>query len=590
MRYSKRPWNRQARQKKAISKVGKGQGNGFRTAVSVQLVFIPLPLILCLPVVSAITQQVVGFLSDAASYPHHPREVTLLQTHASWVFIASPFVYKVKKPVNLGFLDFSTLELRRADCEREIELNRRLAEDVYLGLERICERNGRLHFGEEGTVVEWAVKMRELDSRFILKRLLHEESVTAADIDRLVDTLERFYKAQPPLPRKVSISAIEHLRHDVEDNFKVALQFVGRSLSQLTLNAISRYAHEFLARHGRVFDARAADGWVRDCHGDLHLDHIHLSPEAVRIYDCLEFNSDLRHIDIACDLAFLAMDLDFNGRPDLARRIVERFARDLRDDGMRSVMDFYKCYRACVRGKVESLHATAETVEAGETFESFDLAQRYFQLALRYAVTGSVPRAFVFMGGVGTGKSALAEAFGRETVWSVLSSDRLRKTLAGIPETHRGNEDERAALYSAEMTRRTYDRLFESTLASLHHGNSIILDATFSNRAVRDQLKRVLESAGYQAPLWIEACASEPVVLDRLRARAHLDSIVSDARSEDLETLNARYEPPSELRPSEKLTLTTEAKPEQVVGALMTELAVRQACRMPHEPTESRAN
>ena len=255
--------------------------------------------------------------------------------------------------------------------------------------------------------------------------------------------------------------------------------------------------------------------------------------------------------------------------------------RDLRDDGMRSVMDFYKCYRACVRGKVESLHATAETVEAGETFESFEVARRYFQLALRYAVTGSVPRAFVFMGGVGTGKSALAEAFGRETAWPVLSSDRLRKKLAGFPENYRGNEHERAALYSDRMTRQLYDRLFESTLASLRDGTSIILDATFSNRALRDQLKALLGSAGYQA-LWIEACASEPVILDRLRARAHQDSVVSDARVEDLQLLNARYEPPSELRPLEKLTLSTEATPDLVLGALMTELAVRQASLPPH--------
>jgi aminoglycoside phosphotransferase family enzyme/predicted kinase len=534
-------------------------------------------------VVSAITQQVVEFLSNAASYPHHPFEVTLVQTHASWVFIASPFVYKIKKPVNLGFLDFSTLELRLVACERELELNRRLAEDIYLGLEPICERDGVLHLGGDGVVIEWAVKMREMDPRFFMKSLLKEHGLGTEDLDRLVERLHRFYTAQPPLPKAMMASATEHLRQWTDDNFKAARGFLDRSLSSHALNAISRFTREFFARQGALLESRVDDGWIRDCHGDLHLEHIHLSPEAVRIYDCIEFNTDFRCIDVACDLAFLAMDLDFNDRPDLARDTVDRFTLVLQDPGMKPLMDFYKCYRACVRGKVESLHGDAETVDEAEKQASLGLAHRYFQLALRFAIAGSQPRAFVFMGKVGSGKSALAEALGLETGWSVLSSDHVRKSSSGIPLHRRGNEQQRTALYAPEMTQRVYDLLIDEALAALRGDHNIIIDATFSKLAQRRQLKESLGSEGFDI-LWIEACASESVVRQRLSARDQATVVVSDARLEDLEKLNAGYEPPSELSVTEKLTMVSDAKLGQVLDALMSELAVRRASLTSGQP------
>lgn len=522
--------------------------------------------------ISPATQRLLDFLSDAASYPHRPPQVTLVQTHASWVFIAPPFVYKVKKPVSLGFLDFSTLELRFADCRRELALNRRLAEDIYLGLEPICEHEGRLHFGGYGGVVEWAVKMRRMDPRYFLPELMRTQDVGIREMDRIVERLHRFYIAQPPLPADEVSSANEHLRQDTEDNFQTSAQFVGRSLSQHALDAIAHYTREFFTRQSALLESRLHDGWIRDCHGDLHLDHIHLSPEAVRIYDCIEFNTGFRCIDVACDIAFLAMDLDFNGRPDLARHIVERFATLLDDHGIRALMDFYKCYRACVRGKVESLHASAETVPESEKQSSLQLARRYFQLALQYALAGSKPRAFVFMGKVASGKSALAEFLGRETGWPVHSSDRLRKTLAGTPLHHRGSADERAALYAPAMTRKTYQMLFEQALASLRAGHCVILDATFSKLEHRNTFRQLMAEEGCEAR-WIEAQASDAVACDRLKERDHDEAVVSDARLEDYRRLSAGYEPPDELRPQEKLTIPADGRLGQVFSALLKDLA-----------------
>lgn len=237
-------------------------------------------------------------------------------------------------------------------------------------------------------------------------------------------------------------------------------------------------------------------------------------------------------------------------------------------------MDFYKCYRACVRGKVESLHADAETVAEGEKQASLQLAKLYFQLALQYALAGSKPRLFVFMGKVASGKSALAEALGQETGWPVLSSDRVRKSLAGTPLNHRGSEAERAALYAPDMTRKTYERLFEQALATLREGRCVIIDATFSKKVHRDALKGLMAVEGCDVR-WVEAHATEAVVCARLLQRDGDCEVVSDARLEDWMRLSAGYEPPDELPPEEKLCILADGKIEQVFGTLLKELVVR---------------
>lgn len=522
------------------------------------------------------TQRLLEFLSDVKSYPHQPAHVSLVQTHASWVFLAPPFAYKAKKPVDFGFLDFSTLELRHADCEREVILNRRLADDIYLGVEAVCDQQGKLQFGGEGTVVEWVVRMREMESRFFLNELLEEGHVGVAEMERIVERLQHFYVAQPALPSSETESASSQMHKAVVGNLDAARGFVGRSLSRHALDAITRFTTEFELHHQALLASRITDGRIRDCHGDLHVEHIHLTPESVNIYDCIEFNTEFRHIDVACDIAFLAMDLDFNGRPDLSAYLVDRFALLLDDGGMKRVMDYYKCYRACVRGKVESLHSVAETVGAAEQRASLDLARRYHQLALRYAISGSESRAFILMGKVASGKSALAEALAHETGWPAVSSDRTRKTLAAVPLHQRGSVDARAALYAAEMTGKVYSTLFHEALETLRRGQCIILDATFSSRAQRSDLRRILDNAGFAAT-WIEAQTSDAMAMERLRQRDVTEGVVSDARAEDHVKLSSRYESPDELSADVKLTISTNTESNQTLKNLLTTLALRRA-------------
>ena len=274
--------------------------------------------------ISPITQeQLLAFLLDRCSYSHHPRSVRLIQTHASYVFLAAPYVYKVKKPVNFGFLDFSTLEKRRYFSERETSLNRRLSPDVHLGVVPILLREGTLTFDAGGEVVEYAVKMRKLEERYFLSQLVKRNQVGSRELDRIVSTLKAFYESQKPGVDVVKWGRIEKLKISTRENFRQTEIFVGITISAPAFETIRFYTDDFYRRSAPLFESRVRERRIGDCHGDLHLDHIHLTPTQLSIYDCIEFNDRFRYIDHANDIAFLAMDFDYQGRRDLSRVLDE---------------------------------------------------------------------------------------------------------------------------------------------------------------------------------------------------------------------------------------------------------------------------
>jgi uncharacterized protein len=496
-------------------------------------------------------QRLLRFLLDRRSYAYRPRSVRLVQTHASYVFLAPPYVYKVKKPVNLGFLDFSTLEKRRHFSEREVGLNRRLCPDVHLGVVPIFWKNGRLTFDAAGKVVEYAVKMRKLAARYFLSRLLKRNEVGSSELDRIVSALTAFYESQKPTDSITKWGRIGKLKISTQENFRQAKSFVGTTISPAALKTIRLYTDDFYKRKARLFAERVRERRIRDCHGDLHLDHIHLTPEQLSIYDCIEFNDRFRYLDVANDIAFLAMDFDYQGRWDLSRYLTIRMADSLNDQGMIELMDFYKCYRAFVRGKVESLQTTVQRSRAP--------ARRYFQLALRYAIGGSEPMVVIVMGRIASGKSALAKSLSGELGWEVLSSDRTRKELAGVPLYSRGDVAERRRLYSKAMTNRTYNALARRALSWAGQKHGVILDATYGRRRHREQLRRQLNRGGLTY-CFVEAQAPEALVKRRLARREGKSRESSDARLENFETLNRSYERPLELAAADELVTVSTAK------------------------------
>ena len=529
-------------------------------------------------------ERLTAFLKSPESYPHKPAKVRAVQTHISWVFIASPFVFKVKKPVNLGFLDFSTLEKRHYFCQRELALNRRLAPEIYLEVVPIYKTISGFSFNSEGEIIEYAVKMKELPHGCFLDELLEKNLVGEKEINRVISVLHRFYEAETPTPEIEQWGTPEKLKISTDENFTQVEPFIGETISPAAFEAIRHYTNQFYAVNEKLFRERIQQRRILDCHGDLRLDHVHLTPEATSIFDCIEFNDRFRLIDIANDLAFLAMDFDFEDRSDLGNIFLRNAARHLDDGGMLRIANFYKCYRAFVRGKVESIQATEKETENPREHEK--QAARYFHLALRYVIAGSEPLILVVMGRVGTGKSTIAKQLGSELNWPVFSSDKIRKTLAGVPLTRRTPSELRDKIYSARMSQKTYRNLVGDGLAAIgcsrgrrprlgraHSG--VILDATFSTHALRKFLGDECKKAN--VPFQFVELAVEPSeVKKRLSSRDEKSTEVSDARLEDFDKLAATYEPPSELGP-DLISVSTMTSVKDTVKAILLRLADEQS-------------
>ncbi|HME89595.1 MAG TPA: AAA family ATPase, partial [Chthoniobacterales bacterium] len=376
----------------------------------------------------------------------------------------------------------------------------------------------------------------------------------------------------------------EKLKISTDENFTQVEPFIGETISPAAFEAIRHYTNQFYAVNEKLFRERIQQRRILDCHGDLRLDHVHLTPEATSIFDCIEFNDRFRLIDIANDLAFLAMDFDFEDRSDLGNIFLRNAARHLDDGGMLRIANFYKCYRAFVRGKVESIQATEKETENPREHEK--QAARYFHLALRYVIAGSEPLILVVMGRVGTGKSTIAKQLGSELNWPVFSSDKIRKTLAGVPLTRRTPSELRDKIYSARMSQKTYRNLVGDGLAAIgcsrgrrprlvraHSG--VILDATFSTHALRKFLGDECKKAN--VPFQFVELAVEPSeVKKRLSSRDEKSTEVSDARLEDFDKLAATYEPPSELGP-DLISVSTMTSVKDTVKAILLRLADEQS-------------
>ena len=517
-------------------------------------------------------ETLLAFLLNPDSYPHRPKRVYLKQTHSSYVLLAAPYAYKVKKPVNFGFLDFSTLEKRRYFCEREILLNRRFCTRIHLGVVPISLREGKLTFGPGDAIVEYAVKMRKLADRYFMLALLKKDQIGTKELDRLVSTLKTFYEAQHPTAEIVEWGRIENLKISTDENFRQTENFVGFTISRPAFETIRFYTDRFYLKNGALFEDRIRENRIRDCHGDLHLEHIHITSKAISIYDCIEFNDRFRYTDVANDVAFLAMDLDFQGRPDLSRQFTAKIINALNDPEMECLMDFYKCYRAYVRGKVETFHQNVSGLPADKRSEIRARAERYFRLALQYAICGSKPIVLIIMGRVASGKSTLAKALARELGWNLFSSDPIRKQLAGVPLYERPEPAARSQLYSKTMTEKTYNALRANAIAQVETQRSLILDATFSNRRHREELVNQLGALGVDY-CFVETKASEEILKTRLVKREVKLNEVSDARIEDFDLLTRSYETPAEVGPDHLITVSTDSPLEATVVETLKKLA-----------------
>jgi aminoglycoside phosphotransferase family enzyme len=302
------------------------------------------------------------------------------------VILAGDYVYKFKKPVNFGFLDFSDLEKRRICCEQEVLLNRRLCPTIYLGMVRVtAEPDGGFALDGAGPVVEYGVKMRRMPEERMMGRLIRSGGLEVGHIDALVAVLADFYQGAESGSEIVRFGTAAAVAVNVLENFDQTHGFIGQgALNQAQFDAVAGYARAVLA-DAALFQRRIDGGHIRDCHGDLYSANICLADQ-VYIYDCIEFNQRFRYCDVASDVAFLLMDLELHGLESLAARFVDRFVQATKDEGIVEMLNFYKCYRAYVRGKIGLFTAADPAVDPAVRTANTEQAAKYFQLAQRYAV------------------------------------------------------------------------------------------------------------------------------------------------------------------------------------------------------------
>jgi len=500
--------------------------------------------------------ELIEFLSLPSSYPHQPVEIEHIQTHASDVFMASPFVYKIKKPIDLGFLDFSTLEKRRYYCEKEIELNRRLCSSVYIGIERISLKNGKLSLGKGDQTVEYAVKMNMLPEEYFMQNLLKESKVNERDIIRLSNKLADFYKAQKTGEDIREYGSPQKIKINIDENLTLSKNFLGETISQASYSAIKFYNNHFFKKKSDLFRMRMEKDLIKDCHGDLRLEHINFYSENICIFDCIEFSERFRYIDIASDIAFLAMDLDFNNHYKFSNFFVSEISKAMKDNTIYDVLDFYKCYRAFVRGKVESIKALEPEVPEKERELAHKKAELFFKLALKYSLFGSGPVIVVTFGVIGSGKSTFAELLSEELACEIFSSDVERKKISGIPSKERKYEEYDSGIYSKDITERTYQELFDRAEEVTKNGRPVILDASFSKRKWRDSI--IVRAKNLHIPLYfLQTHAPKDVIEQRLLRRERQGPSVSDGRLEILDRFISEFEESVELNEKNLISIDT---------------------------------
>lgn len=510
-------------------------------------------------------QALIDFLLDPRNYPGRTRAVCHLETHISHVFIGDRFVYKVKKPVNFGFLDFSTLRRRHFFCEQEVLLNSRLAKGIYLGVEPLYRSGGGFSFASEdgGQPVEYAVKMKRIPLDRLLFKLIGEGRPLYGSLEDVGRTLAGFHEGIVPY-RGTRFGGVESVIAATEENFKQVGPFTALTVGRKTLASIERYTRTFITDNRARFAERRKNGFIRDGHGDLHCQHVCLEHPPV-IFDCIEFNRGFRTIDILEDIAFLFMDLEYRGRFDLSARLHKAYFARLPKALDEELLRFYKAYRAVVRGKVEGFAAKG-VEDTSEREKAVARARDYFGLAGHYISHFKEPfNPIVFMGLSGSGKSTIARDFSPNAV--ILRSDEMRKEITGVERGRHAYSSFGEGIYTPELTNRIYCLMLDRAVECARMGRKVIVDATYLKAQQRRDFHETCIAGGLN-PFFIHCFASEAVLKDRIRKRMEAGTDASDADIAVLGHQLEHLEDPEELPGYRTLRINTEDAIHNIVHAL----------------------
>ncbi len=500
-------------------------------------------------------------------YPHDVSTIEQRETHISKVFLTGEYAYKIKKPVYLEFLDFTTLEKRRHYCQQEVTLNRRLANDIYLAVVPITRKKDRCYLAGPGEAVEYAVKMRQLPEEFSMRQLVRRGKLGRDSVDELARVLAEFYRQSSTADNIDNLGNWSTICINTEENFRQTEQFAGNLLDDHMFQIIRAATRSFLIRRKILFDRRLEQKKIRDCHGDLRTGHVYFC-DGIQVIDCIEFNDRFRYADISSDLAFLAMDLDFEGYPEVARQLINSFLDYTRDEEMLVLLDFYKCYRAYVRAKVNCLRLQEDDPATSRRNKLLREARRYLNLAYRYAVQFTRPTVWVVCGLPAAGKTTTAKMMAKMLSLGILRTDVVRKKLFGLPPDGTQDLPFAKGIYSKESTALVYGKLLMLAQEEINKGCSIILDATFSRCHQRDEALRLARDLDANI-IFVECTASNETLKKRLAMR-DASTTISDARLHHFKQLRARFEPLNDLPNEMHICLNTETPREEGLRQILS--------------------
>ncbi|MGE0084577.1 MAG: universal stress protein [Desulfococcaceae bacterium] len=512
--------------------------------------------------------EIFQVMQRSAFYPHPVTSVRQVETHISKVFLTGDYVYKIKKSVNLGFLDFTTLEKRKHFCTQEIILNRRLAYDVYLDAVAITLHEGHYSLNGPGIAVEYAVKMRQLSDECAMPHLLKESKIDAEKIKSLAQVLTEFYKKADSSEYISTFGSWEAVSKNMEDNFAEMQAFAGEFLDERLFQIVRAATRSFLRRQKPLFAHRMEKGKIRDCHGDLKPEHIYFEKQGICIADCIEFNEQFRYQDITADLAFLLMELEYEGCSELGQNLLDVYIDNTNDHECVLLMNLYKGYRAMVKCKINCLRLMGCDFGKAAGQKLLSNTRRYMELACGYALAFNRPVIWVVCGMPASGKSTVSKELAKILGARILRSDVIRKQLFGIAPKTAKDVSFGQDIYSKDATSLTYGKMLLLAQEELEKGRSAILDATYGSRHHRENVLSLAKDMDVSI-VFAECQAPDGVIRERL-IRRETSSSVSDARIHHFEGFKKRFENLDEIAQDMRICVNTQKPLEEVMRDILT--------------------
>lgn len=503
-------------------------------------------------------------LQQPGVYDHPVDDIKVVETHISWIVLTGSYAYKIKKPLDLGFLDFRNLAQRRHFCDEELRLNRRTAESIYLEVLPITGTPQEPVIGGEGEPFEHALRMRQFDPEATLDRLSERDQLTVSQMDELADLIADFHRSAPALEADQPLASLQAIREPMLENFPQIREHLSDRHQLIQLEHLEAWTTSTLERLAPVLEERARHQRIRECHGDLHLGNIAWFEDRVTIFDCIEFNESFRWIDTANDLAFLLMDLEYRAHPEFAYRVLNRYLEHTGDYQALGVLSLYQAYRALIRAKIALLSPT-------ETQQQRELQMRRYQayadLAENYT-TIPQPWLIVTTGFSASGKSHVSQRLAQSLGMIRLRSDVERKRLFGLGPHERSDSALDSGIYTREATEQTYQRLAELTHEILGAGWPVIVDSAALRREERHLLADVAENLAM--PSMILSCeAPEATLRERIRERAERTGEASEATEPVLDQQLASAEAPDDEEKQHTVHVRTD-DPNALPGLIRT--------------------